>query len=426
MRNILFMSCLISLWICGNPVFALSEEVDRQIVQQNVLQLLENKSCQGCDLSGAKLERLDLTGVNLAEANLTGAKLNQTKLIRANLRNANLHDADFSGADLAGADLTGASMVGTVIAGANLAGTVLGGDVVVHSTSSEDVLLGKKEEPANNAEPEVKDVPDNEQQVSAAPLPPKSKQLSIINDAVVEPEETTQEKKEPEPTASLPLGATDKNPQDDSGQAEVSVPSSPMEDQADSAKDEELVIVEEMILPEEEQATQKPAEPETVQKDLTVPEEQIRQDMAAEDLKVTQVAETMPEPVVDPEAEQKKMLVEKLLDENRCVACDLAGVDLSDEDLEEADLERVILRGANLREVDLEEANLKGADLRETDLRDADLREADLYKADLSGADVTGAKFDEALIDSMIGIGVKGANYRDAIGEPITSPVLKQ
>jgi uncharacterized protein YjbI with pentapeptide repeats len=111
----------------------------------------------------------------------------------------------------------------------------------------------------------------------------------------------------------------------------------------------------------------------------------------------------------------KEMLVDKLLDDNICVACDLSGVDLSGRDLEEADLERANLQGANLSKADLSEANLKGANLQDANLRGADLREADLYRADLRGADLTGARFEEALIDMVLASGAVGADFTGAL-----------
>lgn len=418
MRNILFTLCLICLLGCGSLVWASPEDTERKEVQQSVLQLLENKSCPGCNLSGAKLQRLNLTGANLTGADLSGAKLNLAILIRADLRNANLEGADFSGADLTGADMRGANMIGTVIEGANLAGTKLRRDDAVYTATDDSDLPHMEEISARDSEVELKDISSNEQQeeqepkgadtdISAAgPLPTKSKRLNTIGDAVVTTESTDRSEKKPE--ISSPVEKVAK------------------EEQVTPEKNDKPII-EETILPAEEKTKPEAKDQEVVEEQIPASEELASSVETQDQEKVTEDQDIAQkdEPVVDPEAEKKKILVEKLFDENRCVACDLTGVDLSDEDFEEADLERVILRGANLREVDLQEANLKGADLRDTDLRDADLREADLYKADLSGADVTGAKFDEALIDSMIGIGVKGADYRDAIGEPITSSVLK-
>jgi uncharacterized protein YjbI with pentapeptide repeats len=73
------------------------EAADRKQIQQ----LLETKSCEGCDLSEA-----DLHGQNLFEAKLAGANLRD-----ADLRDATLTSADLSGARLAGAKLEGAKLI---------------------------------------------------------------------------------------------------------------------------------------------------------------------------------------------------------------------------------------------------------------------------------------------------------------------------
>src|SRR5260370_4758784 len=69
--------------------------------QKQIQQLLETKSCEGCDLSEA-----DLHGQNLFEAKLAGANLRD-----ADLRDATLTSADLSGARLAGAKLEGAKLI---------------------------------------------------------------------------------------------------------------------------------------------------------------------------------------------------------------------------------------------------------------------------------------------------------------------------
>ena len=114
-------------------------------------------------------------------------------------------------------------------------------------------------------------------------------------------------------------------------------------------------------------------------------------------------------------ADRQKELVEKLLDEDRCPECDLAGVDLSGKRLVEVDLERANLQDANLEGVNLSEANLKAANLRGANLRDADLSEADLYRADLTGADLTGADLTDTLLDSAILDRVKG--YKNTVAD---------
>jgi uncharacterized protein YjbI with pentapeptide repeats len=109
-------------------------------------------------------------------------------------------------------------------------------------------------------------------------------------------------------------------------------------------------------------------------------------------------------------AARQLALVELLLDDDRCVECDLSGVDLSGKRMKEVDLERANLQGANLEDANLSEANLKGANLSGANLRDADLSEADLYSANLSGADLTGADLTDTLLDS--------ADLTGAVGVP--------
>ena len=110
----------------------------------------------------------------------------------------------------------------------------------------------------------------------------------------------------------------------------------------------------------------------------------------------------------DQAAAKKQKTVDRLLDTDACVECDLAGVDLSGKRLKGVDLERADLAGANLSDVNLSEANLKGADLSGANLRGADLSEADLYKADLTGADLTGADLTDASTDSADFTGAQG------------------
>jgi len=113
-------------------------------------------------------------------------------------------------------------------------------------------------------------------------------------------------------------------------------------------------------------------------------------------------------------AVEQQALVERLLDEDRCVECDLAGVNLSGKRLKEVDLERANLQDANLEGVNLSEANLKGVDFSGANLRDADLSGADLYKAKFAGADLSGADLSEALIDSTDFAGAVGLSLPDS------------
>ncbi|MDH3327973.1 MAG: pentapeptide repeat-containing protein [Desulfobulbaceae bacterium] len=190
----------------------------------------------------------------------------------------------------------------------------------------------------------------------------------------------------------------------------------------------DLPVGKESVAGEEKTAMepQKADVQDLVQEEIMPPEQVQEQENAGADTEIKEPAQ--PEQVTAEEVsaveeaiktadEQKKMLVEKLLDDNRCVECDLSGVDLSGRNLDEADLERANLQGANLSGADLSEANLKGVDFRGADLRNADLREADLYRANLSEADLTGARFEEAMIDMVFSTGAIGANFEGALTE---------
>jgi len=177
--------------------------------------------------------------------------------------------------------------------------------------------------------------------------------------------------------------------------------------------------------PEMEQPAMEPQEGtrnDSVQAEEISPDQMLQEGSQAEahekqeqvQVEQTTVAGATAEEKQDDVDEEKKMMIEKLLDDNSCVDCDLSGVDLSGKSLDEADLERANLKGANLRGADLSEANLKGADLEGANLQNADLREADLYRANLSNADLTGARFKGALIDLVISSGAIGADFEGA------------
>ncbi|MBD2500360.1 pentapeptide repeat-containing protein [Anabaena azotica] len=93
--------------------------------QALVIQLQENKSCIGCDLSGANLKGLFLENVNLEKANLqranlSGAKLKGANLSFAKLQNAELEDSDLENAKLQNAELENANLQGAKLISAQL------------------------------------------------------------------------------------------------------------------------------------------------------------------------------------------------------------------------------------------------------------------------------------------------------------------
>ncbi|MFQ4146657.1 pentapeptide repeat-containing protein [Chlorogloeopsis sp. ULAP02] len=80
---------------------------------EHIRQLLANKQCRDCDLSGAGLVMADLSNANLRGANLAGANLSRANLSGADLSSTNLSGAGLFGANLSGAKLNGATLVGT-------------------------------------------------------------------------------------------------------------------------------------------------------------------------------------------------------------------------------------------------------------------------------------------------------------------------
>ena len=92
---------------------------------EQLKQFLKTNQCQGCDLSGANLERLNLSGANLQGANLSSAILSGSNLSNANLEAANLQGASLSEAYLYRANLTGANFANAVLINANLRETIL-------------------------------------------------------------------------------------------------------------------------------------------------------------------------------------------------------------------------------------------------------------------------------------------------------------
>lgn len=79
---------------------------------EHLRQLLANKQCQNCDLTGAGLVMAELSGADLSGANLAGANLSRANLSGADLRGANLSGASLFGVNLSGAKLNGATVLG--------------------------------------------------------------------------------------------------------------------------------------------------------------------------------------------------------------------------------------------------------------------------------------------------------------------------
>ena len=80
-----------------------------------LIQLLQTRNCQGCQLAD-----VDLVHAQLQDADLEGAKLQRANLSQARLDGANLRDADLSFTSLHGASLRGANLQGSTLVGSDL------------------------------------------------------------------------------------------------------------------------------------------------------------------------------------------------------------------------------------------------------------------------------------------------------------------
>jgi len=96
----------------------------------DLMRLLEKRSCPGCrlqdaDLVHAELRDADLQGANLKRANLSGALLDGAQLQGADLSFTSLVGASLRGADLRGARLEGTDLRQSDLGGAQLDGGAL-------------------------------------------------------------------------------------------------------------------------------------------------------------------------------------------------------------------------------------------------------------------------------------------------------------
>ena len=351
-------------------------ESGSQQIQHNIDTLMQTNSCPGCNLQGADLNRMELSGADLSGADLSEASFFLTDLSQANLSGANLYNAKFGGADLANADLRNADLRGAVLDGAYLKGSLMDGS-----------MSDMKVEPAEVAA-EIKESVD---------IPDQTEPTEIMDHKKVTVESDQASAEEPK-----------MQPAQQSNEAPPVKNVTPMQQistdgEAQKKSDGELTRKEEKIEPDLTSET-KTAETQTSVMEELEPATIDNKDVIAE--KATVVAAVpAAAPMVNAELEY---LIDKLLDEKRCYACQLQGADLHGKNLRKTDIERSDLSGANLEDIDFELANLKGVSFKGANLKNADFRKADLYKADLSGADLTGADFKDAQLDE--------ADFSGAIG----------
>ncbi len=387
---------------------------------ENLERLKQTKSCKGCNLSGLTMNRLDLADADLEGADLSSSKLSLTNLTRANLRNTDLRGTIFGGADLSDADLRGADLRGTSLDSSYHQGAQFDGEFVAtkpyeddsvsevekevfvadtakpkQSPETTDVKLGDPPEIAKTPPPEKGEekpaaiVERNDEASKDAVLvsgvAPAAKKLAPVQQAIVEtpaPEEKTAEvkivpsvqgKKEEPKVLATPEVISGKKPAVNVPEKTVKpLAAAQVETEKEKQDAAEPAVLKKIAQPSQPKAEEKPAILSRVGS--------LSQDPAA----------------VKAKEENLKML----LDTSRCFGCDLSGLDLSGKNLSGADLEKANLSGCNLEKIDLDKANLKGAQFVKANMRRASVQKADFYKADLSGADLTEAKVKEAMFDN--------------------------
>ncbi len=92
---------------------------------EDLVQLLETRTCMECRLQDADLMHADLRDANLKKAKLQRADLGRAQLDGANLSGADLSFATLRHASLRGANLSGATLTGTDLIGADLSNAQL-------------------------------------------------------------------------------------------------------------------------------------------------------------------------------------------------------------------------------------------------------------------------------------------------------------
>ena len=102
--------------VLGAPLSARSDDL---------IVLLEERSCPKCKLSDTDLVHADLRDADLKAADLRRANLSRSLLDGANLRNADLRFSNLKGASLKGSDLRGAWLDGTDLRLADLSGALI-------------------------------------------------------------------------------------------------------------------------------------------------------------------------------------------------------------------------------------------------------------------------------------------------------------
>lgn len=114
------------IWILGLMATAgWGNQVGLAADAQAIMQMLEQRRCEGCKLQDADLVHANLRDVRLRGANLQRANLSGAILDGADLSKADLSFTSFAGASLRGTNLRGASLIGTDLRGSDLSGAQL-------------------------------------------------------------------------------------------------------------------------------------------------------------------------------------------------------------------------------------------------------------------------------------------------------------
>ena len=111
-----------------------------------LLQLLQERRCQGCRLADVDLVHADLRDADLGEARLMRANLSQAQLDGADLNGADLSFTSLRGASLRGADLRGSKLFGTDLRDADLSGAQLDPDALeqAHWQGAQGIAAGSR------------------------------------------------------------------------------------------------------------------------------------------------------------------------------------------------------------------------------------------------------------------------------------------
>lgn len=435
---------------CTLPVVfstgAMVDAAETAGAKENLEKLIKNRSCKGCDLSGLTMNRLELSGVDLEGADLSSAKLSLTNLSGANLQNANLRGVTFGGSDLSDADLRGADLRGASLDSAYHQGAKFDGKFIsatakpnekgAEAETEKKVFIADPAKPKQSPEKRdakivqnsdsekpsskiaaVQELKDNSgvtskpqgaqkdaiQPVSWAPAQaPQAKKATLFQQAVVDVPTEKAEK-----SASLVIAQPELPARPEAKKEAVAEPmsaASPKMPDENSSRKADAKPVAATKTADEKGAKDKPqAAAVNLSKASKVSETKVASEKPGGKSGARETGKD-----ISPDKSKADNLA-KLLDKNKCFACDLSGLDLSGKNLAEADLEKANLTGCNLGKANLKDANLKGAQLVKADLREANLKDADLYKADLTGADFTGAKvagtmFDDAKKFSAVGL----------------------